>query len=129
MGGKFEGKGHMEWFAAGVRTAYEGQYLNGLEDGQGRLIYPDGTVHAGVWSRGEHVMNMQTPDSPFPSTSDLEARSRSAFGGCNSPKLLRFANPEWPQLENSRAKSVHSNVTTNGNLNGRTTVATPKGKN
>merc|ERR1712137_78221 len=117
------------------RTAYEGQYLNGLEDGRGRLIYPDGTVHAGVWSRGEHVMKMQTPDSmqisdsPFPSTSDLETRSRSAFGVCNSPKLLRFASPEWPQLENSRGRSMHSNVTTNGNLNNRTIVATSKSKN
>eukprot|EP00812_Abedinium_dasypus_P010575 NODE_4186_length_701_cov_459.633127.p1 GENE.NODE_4186_length_701_cov_459.633127~~NODE_4186_length_701_cov_459.633127.p1 ORF type:complete len:205 (+),score=28.30 NODE_4186_length_701_cov_459.633127:3-617(+) len=51
--GRFNGSGRREWQNADGLTAYEGQHVDGLEDGLGYCMWPDGSTYEGLWCKGE----------------------------------------------------------------------------
>ena len=36
-------------------TRYEGEWLEGFNHGQGKLVYPDGKEEQGIWANGRQI--------------------------------------------------------------------------
>lgn len=53
LDGIFAGQGRMQWHNGDGVTVYEGQYEKDLKHGHGKYTWPDGRVYDGEWDHGK----------------------------------------------------------------------------